>query len=340
VREVALERPARVVVVSDSRVARLHARPLVRALSRGRVPVALVTFPAGERHKTRRTKERLEDRLARLGVGRDALVVALGGGVTTDLAGFLAATWHRGIEVIHAPTTLLGMVDAALGGKTGVNLGRAKNQVGAFHQPRGVYADPQLLGTLGRRRYGEGLAEIVKIALALDRSFFAWLERNALALAEREPGVLERAIVRAAKLKLGVVARDERDEGARAVLNVGHTVAHAIEGASRYEVPHGLAVAIGLVVEARIALRRTGFPPAHLERLERLLARLGLPRRLPQGLPIDLVVRSARSDKKARAGSARCVLPRAIGRMGRGAARMTRVDRADLRKALDATASN
>ncbi len=334
-REVAHDAPGRVVVVSDSRVARLHAGRLVRALRQRHVRVDLLTFPAGERHKTRRTKERLEDRLARLAVGRDALLVALGGGVTSDLAGFLAATWHRGIPVVHAPTTLLAMVDAALGGKTGVNLGSAKNQIGSFHQPRGVYADPEVLHTLGRRRYAEGLAEIVKTAVVGDPAFFAWLERHAIELRERRSRIVEQAIVRAARLKLQIVAVDERDLGRRAALNFGHTVAHAIEGASDYAVPHGLAVAIGLVAEARIAVARAGFPAAHLERLERILGALGLPSRLPSAVPIDAVVRGARADKKTRRGRPHCVVPRAIGRMGR--AEGVAVDRAELRAALMAS---
>ena len=334
VRDLAADAPARVVVVSDANVARLHARALGSALRRKGLHVDLLTFPAGERHKTRETKAALEDRLADLGAGRDATILAVGGGVTCDLAGFVAATWHRGIPVVHAPTTLLAMVDAAIGGKTGVNLRSGKNQVGCFHQPRAVYADPGVLGTLERRRYVEGLAEIVKVALVADSGFFAWLERHAVALGDRDPAALEHAIVRAVRLKLTIVAADERDEGRRAILNFGHTLGHAVEGASRYAVPHGLAVAIGLVAEARIAVRRTGFPQQHLERLERLLAALGLPPRLPPRVGLDAVLASTRSDKKARGGRPSCVLPRAIGRMGRGRKRTIEVGRAELRAAL------
>jgi len=334
VRELAAAGRGRIVVVSDANVARLHARALSRALGQAGLPADLLTFPAGERHKTRRTKAALEDRLADLGVGREATILAVGGGVTCDLAGFLAATWHRGIRLVHVPTTLLAMVDAAIGGKTGVNLAAGKNQVGCFHQPYAVYADPRVLGTLDRRHYVEGLAEIVKTALVADAAFFAWLERHAVGLRDRDPAILERAIMRAVRLKLRIVGADERDEGQRAILNFGHTVGHAIESASRYAVPHGLAVAIGLVAEARIAMRRTGFPRQHFERLERLLGTLGLPRRLPARLRLEAVLAGTRADKKARGGRMHCVLPRAIGRVGRGAPWTTEVDRAELRAAL------
>jgi len=321
-------------VISDSTVALLHARALCIALRRNGLRVDLVAFPAGERAKTRRTKAALEDRLAALGADRDTTIVAMGGGVTTDLAGFVAATWHRGVPVVHVPTSLLAMVDAAIGGKTGVNLPAGKNLVGCFHQPRGVYADPDMLRTLAPRRYVEGLAEVIKTAVVTDAAFFAWLERNAAALRDREPAVVERAILRAIRGKLSIVTQDERDEGRRQVLNFGHTVGHAIEAASGYRVPHGLAVAIGLVAEARVAVRRSGFPAADLARLERLVVALGLPARPPAKLSIDAVLAATRSDKKARAGGPRCALPRAIGRMGAGRAVTVAVTRADLRAAL------
>ncbi len=226
------------------------------------------------------------------------------------------------------------MVDAAIGGKTGVNLPAGKNLVGSFHQPRGIYVDPDALRTLARGRYAEGLAEVVKTALVADARFFTWLERNAAALVARKPAALEHAIVAAVRGKLRVVSADERDLGLRNSLNFGHTVGHAIETASDYRISHGRAVAIGLSAEAWIAVRRTGFPRAAAERLERLLAALGLPRRLPSRLPLEAVLGAMRHDKKTRRGRLRCALPCAIGRMGAGPAVTVEVTRAELRAAL------
>jgi 3-dehydroquinate synthase len=334
VRDLAARRPARAVVVSDSNVAPLHARPLVRALRGRGLSADLVVFPAGERHKTRRTKAAIEDRLAALGADRDTTIVAVGGGVTCDLAGFVAATWHRGIPIVHAPTSLLAMVDAALGGKTGVNVPGGKNLVGSYHPPRGVYADPRTLGTLPRERFVEGLAEVVKTAVVADARLFGWLERRACALVARDPAAVEHAIVAAARAKVRLVARDERDRGPRLVLNFGHTVGHAIEAASGYTISHGRAVAIGLVAEARIAARRTGLAADDVARIERLLAALGLPRRLPSRIPVAAVLDATAADKKSRGGAPRCALPRGLGRPGVGRSVTVAVTRAELRAGL------
>ncbi len=308
----------RVLVISDTRVARLYGGRFVRRLISHGVGATLLTFPAGERAKTRETKARLEDRLARLGVGRDAVVVALGGGVTGDLAGFLAATWHRGVPWVSIPTTLLAMVDAALGGKTGVDLPGAKNMIGAFHHPVSLWADVRLLRTLPTRVFRAGLAEVVKTAAALDAGFFADLERNSSQLARREERAVELVVARCLSLKGRVVAADSREDGLRAVLNFGHTAAHAIEAATAYRVPHGEAVSIGLAVESRLASRLTDLPRAHAERIEALLAAFGLPVRAPRRLDRDRLLAALRRDKKTRAGVVRCALPARIGRMPKG----------------------
>jgi 3-dehydroquinate synthase len=226
------------------------------------------------------------------------------------------------------------MVDAAIGGKTGVNVPAGKNLVGCFHQPESVYADPDTLGTLPARRYAEGLAEVVKTAVVADAGLFAWLERSARALVARDPVAVERAIVAASAAKLRIVAADERDRGARHALNFGHTVGHAIEAASRYTMSHGQAVAIGLAAEARIAVRRTGLSRADAERVERLIAALGLPLRLPDRIPVGAVLDAARQDKKSRRGAIRCALPTGIGRPGTGTRVTVAVTRAELGAAL------
>ena len=306
------------VVVSDDRVGRIHGKPFVRLLEARGAAATLLTFPAGERFKTRQTKELLEDRLLRLGAGRDTVVVALGGGVTGDLAGFLAATWHRGVPVVTIPTTLLAMVDAALGGKTGVDLPGGKNLVGAFHQPVALWADVRVLRTLPTRPYRAGLAEAVKTAAVLDAALFRQLEADLPRLLARAEASVSRIVARCLTIKGRVVVADEREAGRRAVLNFGHTVAHAVEAATDYRVAHGEAVAIGLVAEARLAERITGFPRAHADRIEALLAAFGLPVRPPSGIDRKRLVEAMRRDKKARAGVARCALPERIGRMPRG----------------------
>jgi len=314
------------VVVSDGRVARLHGRGFVRLLCARGVRAALVTFPAGERHKTRETKARLEDRLLEQGAGRDLVVVALGGGVTLDLAGFLAATWHRGVRHVAIPTTSLAMVDAALGGKTAVDLPGGKNLVGAFHQPVSLWADVRVLRTLPARTYRAGFAEAVKTAAALDATLFRALESDLSRLVQREERSVARIVGRCLALKGRVVVSDERETGRRAVLNFGHTVAHAIEAATDYRVSHGDAVAIGVVAEARLAERLTGLPQAHARRIEALLAAFGLPVRPPKGIDPERLLRAMGRDKKTRAGIVRCALPERLGRMRSGADSTVPVD--------------
>ncbi len=306
------------VVVSDARVGRLYGRRFAGLLKGRGGRVALLTFPAGERWKTRETKARLEDRLLSLGAGRETVIVALGGGVTGDLAGFVAATWHRGVPVVQIPTTLLGMVDAALGGKTAVDLPDGKNAIGAFHQPVSLWADVRVLRTLPARAYRAGLAEAVKTAAALDVKLFRRLEDDVSRLARRDESTTGRVVARCLLLKGRVVASDERESGRRAVLNFGHTAAHAIEAASDYRVSHGEAVSIGLVAEARLAERMIGLPRRHADRIEALLLAFGLPVRPPSGLDPERLARAAHRDKKTRSGVVHCALPERIGRMPPG----------------------
>lgn len=304
-----------VVVVSDSKVAPLHAEALLRSFDHVGVDAHLWTFPEGEASKTRRTKERLEDRLAEIGVGRDGWIVALGGGVVGDLAGFAAATWNRGIAVVQAPTSLLAMVDAAIGGKTAVDVPAGKNLVGAFHRPRAVFADLDTLGTLSDAAFRHGLAEVVKTAAVGDLALFRDLERERDAILRRDVAVLERTVFACARCKARIVARDERESGVRAALNFGHTVAHGVEQVSGYLVPHGEAVAAGMAVEVRIAESRVGFPVVHRRRVVALLDAFGLPTAPPMTVEVDDVVRAAAIDKKNVGGRLRCAVPARLGRM-------------------------
>jgi 3-dehydroquinate synthase len=303
------------VVVSDARVARLHGRRFIRMLARRGAAAKLVTFPAGERAKTRDTKARLEDRLFELGAGRDTVVVALGGGVTGDLAGFLAATWNRGVPLVSVPTAP-GDGGRAVW-KTAVDLPGAKNVVGAFHQPASLWADVRVLETLPARAYRAGLAEAVKTAAVLDARWFGRLEANVPRLLRRDEREVAATVARCLVLKGRVVSADERDTGRRAVLNFGHTVAHAIEVATGYAVPHGEAVSMGVVAEAQLAVRVAGFPERHAARISELLRAFGLPVRPPPRLDRQALLAAFRTDKKTRGGEVRCALPERIGRMPR-----------------------
>jgi 3-dehydroquinate synthase len=305
----------RLVVISDDNVAPLHAEPLLERLRRRGLAADLLTFPPGESRKSRRTKRRLEDAMLELGAGRDTAVIAVGGGVTGDLAGFVAATWHRGVPVVQVPTSLLSMADAALGGKTAVNLPGGKNLVGSVHQPWGVYADIGVLETLPEREYRDGFAEIVKSATIADRALFRRLESAVEPLRKRAADSLTRVIEDCMRIKGRIVTRDEHETGRRAVLNFGHTMGHALEAVSRYRLRHGRAVAIGMDLESRLAVRLTGFPAAHAARVRALLEQFRLPTRLPARVTADELIRATRRDKKNRAGEVHYALPRQIGRM-------------------------
>jgi 3-dehydroquinate synthase len=327
--------PARqLFIISDEIVAPLHARPLRRRLKRAGLGAPLLTFPAGEANKSRRTKERLENRLLEAGAGREAVLIAVGGGVTGDLAGFVASTWHRGVPVVQVPTSLLAMADAAVGGKTAVNLPGGKNLVGSFHQPWGVYADVATLATLDQERFVEGFAEVVKAAVIGDAELFRWLEANHDALLARDRTALTRAVAACVRIKGRVVVRDERESGRRAVLNFGHTVGHALEAATRFRVHHGRAVAVGLCVESRLAVRQTGFPAAHATRVRDLVEAFGLPTSLPGRVRPETVARLTYRDKKVRGGKVHYALPRRIGRMLAAPRCTVPVDEASLRATL------
>jgi 3-dehydroquinate synthase len=277
-----------------------------------------LTFPAGEQSKTRETWARLTDGLLDQGIGRDGGIVALGGGVTGDLAGFVAATYMRGLPYVQVPTTLLAMLDASVGGKTGVDTDRGKNLVGSFHPPAAVIADPLVLRTLPERDYRAGFSEAVKHGLILDREYFQWIEAHASELTARDSTVLTTLIRRSVELKAQVVGEDEHESGRRAILNAGHTIAHALERMSDYQLPHGEAVALGLMIECRLA-EHLGVAVSGLhERVARLLTRLGLPHRLPSGFTHTALINSMTGDKKNRSGHIHFALPGALGRMHQG----------------------
>jgi 3-dehydroquinate synthase len=294
--------------------------------------VDVMVVPPGESSKSVEMANTLWQGLLELGADRKTVVVAVGGGMIGDLAGFVAATFARGLPFVQVPTTLLAQVDSSVGGKVGVNLPGAKNMVGAFWQPRGVLIDTAVLGTLGEREYRSGLAEVVKYGMILDADFFAYLEGHVDALNRRDHDSLRHVILRSCELKAQVVAADEREEtGQRAVLNYGHTFAHALEALTDYDsLLHGEAVAIGMSCAARLAQRlgRIGEDLTH--RQDKLLTALGLPTTLPD-VDLDKLIPLMSRDKKVEHGRLRFVLPARLGHVEL----VGNVDLSDVRAALE-----
>lgn len=305
----------RPVFIGDDTVTELVPAPLAAA--------ERLSFPAGEAHKQRSTWASLTDQLLAHGCGRDTVLIALGGGVTTDLVGFVAATFLRGVPWVAMPSTTLAMVDASIGGKTGVDTDRGKNLVGAMHHPVAVVVDPDLLATLPERIFREGLAESAKHAVILDPSHGIWLREQASQIAARDGRTLTALIRRSIELKAGVVEDDESESGRRAILNAGHTVAHAIEQASHYRIPHGEAVAIGLVLETRYAESKGIASEGTAAAVAALLQALGLPTTVPPELPAHEVIEALQFDKKNRGGVVRATLLSAFGAVARDDERWT-----------------
>ncbi len=304
------------LVVTDENLAGLAGR-FVEGLVDIGISSSLEVVPAGEATKSLDQAMSLYDRLVDMRADRHTCVVAVGGGVIGDLAGFVAATYARGLPLLMVPTSLLAMVDSSVGGKVGVNHPGAKNIIGAFHQPSGVWIDTEVLASLPPRELRCGLAEVVKYGVILDAGFFDFLEAEARAIAVREPASIRRIIARSCELKAEVVAKDEREEtGLRAVLNFGHTIGHAIEAVSGYggRFQHGEAVSVGMVLEARLAERLGWIAPEVTRRLAGLLRRFGLPTEAP-GLEPEALIRAMGLDKKNRGGKIRFILPREIGRV-------------------------
>jgi 3-dehydroquinate synthase len=300
-------RDGRLILVSDERV---WAAQGARLRGTGAEPLIV---PAGEASKSWAELERLVERLLALGVERSDHIVAFGGGMIGDLAGFAAAILKRGCRYVQVPTTLLAQVDSSVGGKTAINVGAGKNLVGAFHQPAAVLIDPTTLATLPERELRAGYAEVVKYGLIGDSGFFAWCESNGAALLAGDPDARLHAIATCVRAKAALVAEDEREtKGRRALLNLGHTFGHAIEAESRFAMLHGEAVALGLALAFRFSAERGLCPAADSARVEAHLAAAGLPVRLALGTAESLVAQMA-SDKKASGGRVPFILARGIG---------------------------
>ena len=298
-------------IVTNEVVAPLYLARLKNALGGARV--AQIVLPDGEQAKSWQTLERVFDALLDARCGRDSLLVALGGGVVGDLAGFAAAVYQRGMPFLQVPTTLLAQVDSSVGGKTAINHARGKNMIGAFHQPLAVISDVATLDTLPDRELRAGLAEVIKHGLALDAAFVAWLEGNIEKLLSRERAALSYAVKRCCELKAGVVAADERENGVRALLNLGHTFGHAIEAATGYGAwLHGEAIAAGMVMAASLSRDLGLIPGEDVAKVRRLIERAGLPVKGPAIEASELIERMA-TDKKTAQGRLRFVVLQRIG---------------------------
>jgi 3-dehydroquinate synthase len=326
-------------IVTDATVGPLYAEPAVQALA-PHTRVTVATFPAGEPNKTRAVWSDLTDRLLTAELGRDGAIVALGGGVVGDLAGFVAATYLRGIPSVQVPTTLLAMIDSSIGGKTGVDTPAGKNLVGAFHQPRAVIADIATLATLPRNHRLAGMAEAIKHGAVADRDYFERLRTLAPAvlLGTGDPDALREIVERSVAIKAAIVAEDELEHGRRAALNFGHTIGHAVEAVTGYELLHGEAVACGMALEAQLGRALGITEPAAVEAIVETLTAYQLPTSLPQRADAAALLDAMRHDKKVRAASVRFALIETLGKMHRDAtgAWTTSVDKNLLRRVLDA----
>src|SRR5713226_4888437 len=305
----------RYALLTDTNVARRFAGAAVASLENAGFVGAVLAFPPGETAKSLKTVQRCYDHLAKHRLERSSFIVALGGGVVGDVAGFVAATYLRGLAFVQVPTTLLAQVDSSVGGKVGVNLEAGKNLVGAFHQPRLVLCDLDALGTLPEREYRAGLAEVIKYGIICDADFFARLERDMAKLLRREPKVLGSVVARCCEIKSDVVRQDETESGLRAILNFGHTVGHALEAISRYgKYLHGEAISIGQVAAAKLSARVLGLSQIDVERIRSLFGSARLPTELKLDSAQRLKLISAMQlDKKVSAGEIKFVLAKRIG---------------------------
>ena len=305
----------RYAVIADANVARLHGDALLDSLAADGTRAEMFTFPAGEANKIRRTWSRLSDELLAAGFGRDGCVVALGGGVTGDLGGFVAATLLRGVPVVQLPTSLIAMVDASVGGKTGVDTRAGKNLIGAFHPPRVVIADPDYLGTLPAAERSQGLAEAVKHGAILDGRYFDEVARFAPRVLAGEAAAMAAVVRRSVELKARVVSEDEREGGLRQLLNFGHTLGHALEAESGYTLPHGSAVSLGMILEARAGERIGRTAAGTADRLGEVLTACRLPATVAPDTDPAAVLARTRADKKTRGGAPSYVVLDRIGRV-------------------------
>ncbi|RCJ19596.1 3-dehydroquinate synthase [Nostoc minutum NIES-26] len=306
----------KVLVVSNPTIFKHYGEKAIASLKSAGFEVASCSLPAGERYKNLNSIQKLYDIALENRLERSSTMVALGGGVIGDMTGFAAATWLRGINVVQVPTTLLAMVDSSIGGKTGVNHPHGKNLIGAFHQPRSVLIDPEVLKTLPMREFRAGMAEVIKYGVIWDAELFSQMEasKNLNQLRYIKPELISTILTRSCQAKADVVGKDEKEAGLRAILNYGHTIGHAVESLTGYRlVNHGEAVAIGMVAAGQIAVDLGLWQQEDTERQNALIQKAGLPTKLPDGVDIEAIIEALQLDKKVKAGKVRFILPTQIG---------------------------
>lgn len=305
----------RYALITDKTVKKLYGDRLLKHLRSQGFSADLLVFAGGEKNKTMATVEKLGDEMIKKGHDRSSMIIAVGGGIVGDVAGFVAASTMRGISWIDVPTTLLAMVDASIGGKVGVNSTLGKNMYGAFHQPKGVYIDPVFLETLPEDEYKNGLVELIKHALIADRPLFETLEKNSEKIRRRDEDFLTNILIRSLSIKKKIVEQDERENGSRMLLNYGHTFGHAIEKASDHLVKHGLAVAMGIHIMNKFCVQRKGLLDKNeAERIDALFHTIGIATELPKDIQPKELLKIAQRDKKRIGGVDRFVVLKKIGK--------------------------
>ncbi|MDF5725060.1 MAG: 3-dehydroquinate synthase [Rhizonema sp. PD37] len=312
----ALKLGKKVLLVSNPMIFKHYGERAIASLKAHGFDVTSCTLPPGERYKTLNSVQKIYDAALENRLERSSTMVALGGGVIGDMTGFAAATWLRGINVVQIPTTLLAMVDSAIGGKTGVNHPQGKNLIGAFHQPRLVLIDPFVLKTLPMREFRAGMAEVIKYGIIWDAQLFTQMEESKRLdqLRYLKSELLDTILTQSCQAKADVVSKDEKEAGLRAILNYGHTIGHAVESLTGYRVVnHGEAVAIGMVAAGQIAVELGMWQKADTERQHALIQKTGLPTQLPTGVDIEAIIEALQTDKKVLEGKVRFILPTQLG---------------------------
>lgn len=304
---------SRFAIITDDKVAVLHGEKLKKHLTSQGLETYVFSFPNGEKFKTRQTKERIEDQMLEQGLGRDTCIIAMGGGIATDLGGYVASTYCRGIPLIMIPTSLLGMIDASIGGKTGVNVPQGKNLIGCIYQPKKVCIDLSLLSTLPANELKNGSVEMIKHGLIACESYFEYLEKHLDGFFDLESCILEKAIAESCRIKQSIIQEDEKENGKRHLLNFGHTIGHAIENLTDYSISHGQAVALGLIVESYLAMQLGFLEKNCFERIHRIFDIHKIPYKLFSKLAPEKMIHAMAWDKKSLKGKPRFVILQNIG---------------------------
>lgn len=302
-------------VITDSNVKKLYGKKLHDRLKSIFDKVELISFPAGEQSKNREIKSYIEDKMLESKFARDSAIIAIGGGVVGDIAGYVAATYTRGIPYIQIPTSLVACVDSSIGGKTAIDTNYGKNLIGAFHQPKAVYIDINTLKSLNRKEINEGMAEVIKYGVISDKNFFMFLENNIEKVYDFDDEALFHIVKTSCQIKSQVVEKDEKESNLRKILNFGHTIGHAIEQLSDYKISHGEAISRGMVLEGKIALKLTNWNKEDQHQLIQLFKKSNLPADLPVYMDTYKIIETMKLDKKARRGSIEMSLPDSIGNM-------------------------